>query len=603
VVAAVAAILASSAPTKTAGAEDGGIAGVLFKDLPIDEFLSGGGMAALFGANTSSQTYQSGVHGNGRTADKFVNDPCLDPAPPGLDRTVQSEPEIAVLNASTSMGKKIVAGYNNTAGFNDRNRGLSGYAYSTDGGNTWIDGGGLPPAISGIGTADDDGKDAYFGDPSLVVHHATQRFFYASIYKLPDGSYTLSVNRGTFQVAPRQGTESVANTRCLNNVTQTGVPDPPPPTQERIIWEPPVAAARPTAEVGGVIVNVPKSPDFLDKPWLSIDQTTGTLYLNYTRFALDGETPLELARCTGCALKTSFTSTDWDGPYTIVPNELDTLNQATMATTTSRPGVAGGPPRLIVTWFARTFLLAAAGTSGLPGANQTETQQRIRYAYSDDDGKTWSSAKTSAAVNPQAEPLDYNRGRTSGIANVPSIAVDKGADDGGFTSSETTRPGFGNVYITYFSGKDRLPSRSRAADIFVSRSIDNGTTFEASVKVNDDPGATSHVFPTLQVNKNGSVYVGWLDRRNDPTNVLTEAWASVSKDNGLTFGRNQVQSDVATSWGVRSDARPNFGDYNSSELLGFNTFVMIWADGRFRAPGGQAATPDTIFTITSGLGG
>jgi hypothetical protein len=97
--------------------------------------------------------------------------------------------------------------------------------------------------------------------------------------------------------------------------------------------------------------------------------------------------------------------------------------------------------------------------------------------------------------------------------------------------------------------------------------------------------------------------VGWLDRRNDPNNVLTDAWASVSKDNGRTFGPNQVQSDVATSWGVRSDARPNFGDYNSSELLGFNTFVMIWADGRFRPPGGQAATPDTIFTIASGVGG
>jgi hypothetical protein len=29
---------------------------------------------------------------------------------------------------------------------------------------------------------------------------------------------------------------------------------------------------------------------------------------------------------------------------------------------------------------------------------------------------------------------------------------------------------------------------------------------------------------------------------------------------------------------------------------------MIFADGRFPPPGGQAGTPNTIFTITSGLG-
>ena len=123
------------------------------------------------------------------------------------------------------------------------------------------------------------------------------------------------------------------------------------------------------------------------------------------------------------------------------------------------------------------------------------------------------------------------------------------------------------------------------------------------MKVDDDVGTTSHVFPTVQVNKNGSVFVGWLDRRDDPTNnVLTDAWASVSKDNGQTFSQNKVQSDVSTSWFVRSDARPNFGDYISSDLIGYGTFAMIFADGRFWPPGGQAATPDTLFTITSGLG-
>jgi hypothetical protein len=132
----------------------------------------------------------------------------------------------------------------------------------------------------------------------------------------------------------------------------------------------------------------------------------------------------------------------------------------------------------------------------------------------------------------------------------------------------------------------------------------NASVVGPPVKMNDDPGTTSHVFPTVQVNKNGYVFADWLDRRMDPANILTDQWANVSKDNGATFGPDRLQTDVATGWFVRADARPNFGDYNSSDLLAFNDFVTIWADGRFPppAPAPQAATPDTIFTIANGLG-
>ncbi len=88
------------------------------------------------------------------------------------------------------------------------------------------------------------------------------------------------------------------------------------------------------------------------------------------------------------------------------------------------------------------------------------------------------------------------------------------------------------------------------------------------------------------------------------------SWADVSHDNGLTFGQDKLQSDVATTWFVRRDARPNFGDYNSSELLDFEKFVTVWADGRFPVQNPldptlisfqRRATPDVIFTIANGL--
>lgn len=581
-----------------------------FKGQPSADLLSSGGYYAVFGpqefpdnAAPGNNNPQPGIHDAGRGGNTFVNDACLDPARPRQDKTVQSETEIAVLNIRGSMGKKMVAGYNDSYGFYDREEGLSGYAYSTNGGNTWIDGGGLPPRVPGHGPQRGDG---YFGDPVIVVDNSARTFtvgaapvsqpagvfYYASIYQSSGGYFTLSVNRGRFMEAPPQDVESVSNTRCGNDPTENEIPDPPANQKERIIWEPPVEAVLPpflgppfTDPVTGEIT---PNPDFLDKEWLYVDQNTGILYITYTRFAATGATPIELVR--------SFDGgRTWTPPTVIVANEDLDFNQATQPFTTPTG-------RVIVTWNRRRF-----GPDPFP-----ETESAIEYATSDDGGNTFTTEKLVALVNPQGEPPGYNRGRSS-ILNAPSIIVDRGADDGVFTANESSRPGFGNIYITYFSGKTPLPISqvSRAADIFVSRSTDNGMTFQPMVKVNDDAGITSHVFPSVQVNKNGDVYAGWLDRRSDPANLLTDAWANVSRDAGVTYGHDKLQTDVATSWFVRRDAAPNFGDYNSSELLGFNQFVMIWADGRFPAqdvddptlPASQRqATPDAIYKIANGLG-
>jgi len=566
--------LAPRAMGQEKGGEDEGCEGnILFKGQCMSDLLSAGGYAAKFGpkegpddAGPGNNNPTPGIHDNGRGGNTFVNDPCLDPPPPGLQRTVQSETELAVLNTPASMGKKIVVGYNDSWGFYDNHQGLSGYAYSTDGGNTFVDGGGLPPRSA---------DDQYFGDPVLVVHNASQTFYYSSIYVNEAGVQTMAVNRGHFTTLPPVSFESISNTRCLNHPDRYGVPDPPRQNQERITWDPPVEAVQ-TASLCRTIPNPGPTLvcDDLDKEWLYVSQATGELYMTYTRFGFDGSTPLEMVR-------SKDQGTTWEGPFVIVPNLDDTFNQATQITQTPTG-------RLIVTWHSRTFLL-------VPPAFP-EASQRIERAFSDDDGTTWSSFGTVDAVNPEGEPPGYNRGRNQ-ILNAPYINTD---------------PNTGYVYITYFNGKTVLPATqiSSQADIKLARSTDNGVTW-TSVKVNDDPGVTSHVFPSVQVNKNGFVYVGWQDRRNDPQNLLTNSWANVSKDSGLTFGHDVLQSDVATSWFVRRDAAPNFGDYNSSELLGFNQFVMTWADGRFPAqnaldptlPAAQRqATPDTIFTIANGLG-
>lgn len=531
---------------------------------------------------------QSGVHDNGRGGNTYVNDPCLDPPPPNRAGTVQSETELA------TYGKYIVVGYNDSLGFYDNTQGLSGYAYSVDGGNTFIDGGGLPPIVRDHSPLGTPGSDHYAGDPVLVADQRNGTFYYASIYFNQAGVQTLSVNSGHFATAPPQTTESRSDTRCLNDTAQQGAPNTKPLPKERIVWNPPVQAVSQTS-LCGTATPVPAACDALDKEWLTIDQKTGELYLTYTRFGADGSTPIELVR-------SKDGGATWEGPFVIVPNLNDTFNQATQPIVTVNPST--GSPRITVTWNARTF-------SG--GGLGPESENRIESAFSDDDGTTWSTRTTVATVNPQGEPAGYNRGRRS-ILNAPYINVDPNAPS--------------VLYDTYFDGKTPLQTGSviytgplaSAADILISKSVDGGTTWLPPVKVNDDAGTTSHVFPSVQIDKHSFVYVAWLDRRFDPANVFTDLFAAVSKNGGATFGHNQVETDIATTWYVRADARPNMGDYNSSELLNGNQFVTTWADGRFKppyctgtesfcnapAPGSvtrlRPATPDTMFTIANGLG-
>lgn len=558
---------------------------LVWSSLALCVFVELAGSAASNDRPSNDPSNDRPPHNNSR-GNAFVNDPCLDPPPPDRMRTVQSETEIAVLNSvheddddddaddgdgddsDGSPGKLMVAGYNDSHGQYDTRQGLSGFSYSTNRGRQWIDGGGLPP----LGET-----DRYLGHPGVAVHHRTKTFYYASLYQNSGGAFTVSVNRGMFKVAPQQvPLESFANTRCERNPALHGIPDPPAFVRNRIIWEPPVEA-------------VAAGDDGVDGAWLYVNQETGFLYLTYTRFgAADGATPVELVR--------SFDGgRTWTPPSVVIPNLLDTFNQA------ARPVVTPAG-RVIVTWFAQTFDLFTG----------QQVEHRIEAALSDDCDMptpatcTFSPPIIVDRVNPQGTPLGDNRFDFT-ILNVPSIMVDKGRDEGVITRQERRRPGFGNVYITYFDGQtpftqtvcetpdDPCEPIAMAANILLSRSLDDGTTYKEPVKVNDDPGDTSHVFPSVQVNKFGEVFVTWIDRRVDrPRNLLNDTWGDISTTLGASFDGDGRISTVSTDWITRWDDfpffAPNFGNYNSSEVVGFKHFLSIWADGRFPRPSPITAT-------------
>ena len=101
----------------------------------------------------------------------------------------------------------------------------------------------------------------------------------------------------------------------------------------------------------------------------------------------------------------------------------------------------------------------------------------------------------------------------------------------------------------------RVESESgHATDIYLSASHDQGRSFSAPVKVNDDPKPVSHGMHALAVANDGRIYAAWLDDRNvvevpmkdmkmggvtNHTESNREVYMASSGDGGHTFSTNQ----------------------------------------------------------------
>lgn len=105
--------------------------------------------------------------------------------------------------------------------------------------------------------------------------------------------------------------------------------------------------------------------------------------------------------------------------------------------------------------------------------------------YSDDQGKSFSAARV---VNQSAEKISA-RGE-----NRPKIQLDEK----------------GNIYISWTT-----PLKKRfTGNIKFSYSEDGGKSFSEPVIVNNNRDITGHRFDALGVNKQGEIYIAWLDKRD-----------------------------------------------------------------------------------------
>ena len=103
---------------------------------------------------------------------------------------------------------------------------------------------------------------------------------------------------------------------------------------------------------------------------------------------------------------------------------------------------------------------------------------------------------------------------------------------------------------------------SNDTNIFVRYSDDNGATWSAPIRVNDDATTKSQFNPAVAVDETtGDVAVTWYDARNSPGDNTTQIFGTVSDNGGLSFLANVLIS-AGTSDASLVDPGFDYGDYD-----------------------------------------
>ncbi len=159
--------------------------------------------------------------------------------------------------------------------------------------------------------------------------------------------------------------------------------------------------------------------------------------------------------------------------------------------------------------------------------------------------------------------------------------------ESGLVWDSTGGPYNGRVYMVY---TEEIVNESNDMDIYVRTSDNDGTTWSAPVRVNDDPSGPirSQFLPYIALDRtSGTVAVSFHDARNDDgvpgsggtnntPNDDSEYYATYTTDGGATWAPNQRLSGGFSN----ADDAGNgidYGDYVANDAYA-GRFVGMWAD-------------------------
>ena len=144
------------------------------------------------------------------------------------------------------------------------------------------------------------------------------------------------------------------------------------------------------------------------------------------------------------------------------------------------------------------------------------------------------------------------------------------------------------VYAAHGAGADK-------GDIYYVRSTDNGATWSAPLRIDQDGGTRGQWQPSLGVTPQGHVFASWYDQRNTANDDL-QRFGRLSTDNGLTWQNAMPVSDVIFPKPLQPDpgVQPCYtGDYDRSHAPVNGIVHTAWTDGRVRSTAPTSRTSST----------
>ncbi|MFS0840006.1 exo-alpha-sialidase [Paenibacillus sp. 1P03SA] len=134
-------------------------------------------------------------------------------------------------------------------------------------------------------------------------------------------------------------------------------------------------------------------------------------------------------------------------------------------------------------------------------------------------------------------------------------------------------PGRGNIYAVW------QDYRQGYADVFLSRSRDQGTTWSTPVPITASPAGAQNFFPAITVSpKTGTITVVYYTNRLNGFDL--DVFAAQSRDGGSTFANFRV---TTTSFNPNGDSpipTPLIGDYIDVDTVPPDNFYAVWTDTR-----------------------
>jgi hypothetical protein len=501
--------------------------------LDLNRALSSGGLQFLAIADKSEQliaAVQQGVNakkGGPKALPKgYASDPyAIEDFISRLTGMTQSE------TSAAWCGRNALIGFNDSGSFADTlfagaspsgSLSFEGWSRSTNAGGSYTD---MGPVLSDPLPAGVQFRDL-FGDPVLGCTSASD-FYYASLSMDTDPTFTsfttgIAVSRSTDGGATFSSTVAAVNKDAFEH--------------------------------------------FLDKPWMAVapgptaSPSDDILDVTYTDFDFS----FSSAGCPGDARTAieSVTSTDggdtWSSP--VVVEEVCGFEPFVQGSQVEM----GLGDDVYVAW---------------EHFSDFETRD-IRIARSTDGGQSFGAPVVVDAATPIGDSFEL-QGDFRAFIDLQGLAIDRSS---------------GKLYITWHDGRNRSSPDPFGfcggtatycfGDALISSSTDNGGTWSAPVRINDDPItlATDQWFPAVDVDRAGNVWVSFYDRRGDPRNFLIDFYVAKSNNGGTKWTNTRVtQTSFApvTGWEDFVVNPSYMGDYVAvaADTLGTAPGVIVaWGD-------------------------